>query len=146
MSELTVRQHIQSIAQGADVFSNDDVTLNDWSILDQVGALEAAPFLIILGSEQFSATWASMTGPETQWDVNGMLFEGWDKDWPVTLEAFLASRQSLIDAFNGASARTPSGEYVDIGEIRAGGPIVEYEQGDLTYMAQPIIWSVEEHT
>ena len=142
MSKLTARQAIQATARGAPVFGNDDVTLNDWSVLDAAGATDNAPFLVIIGSERFSARWPSNI--ETTWEIITFLLEAWDIDWPTTLEAFLASRQALVDAFNSGSARAPSGEYYDIGEIRGDGPIVEHTAGDYTYLMQEITFVTEE--
>lgn len=149
MSELTARQHIQDVAQGLSIFADDDVTLNDWSILDQPGALDAAPFLIILIAEEFTTPYG-MSGPQYNQDIVAVLLEAWPTDhhWSTVLENFGATRNALRAGFsaNNGDVRWVSGTNINIQDIRAGGPIYEDTRGAYSFMAQEIVFMTEDLT
>jgi hypothetical protein len=147
VSELLARQHIQTVAQGISVFSAADVTLNDWSILDAPGALQNAPFLIVLIAEDFSTPY-NTSGPQYNQDIIAVLFEAWPTDlqWPSVLENFGATRNALREGFNADSGnkRWVSGTNISIQDIVQGSPIFEDTRGQYTYMAQEIIFVTED--
>lgn len=147
MSEIGIIQGIQDVLQASAAFGDADVTIEDWSVLDQVGALDAAPFAVIRVSDNFEAV-QNTASEETTWQIPVLVYEAWDKDWPTTRKAFGATRQTIIDAFNAQGAARSAGGItgVDIQAIRAATPLEQDAdaRGDYTYMVQVLIFETLE--
>lgn len=134
MSEATVQAGIQDTLQAMSQFADADVTINDWSILDQ--GTSAAPYVIIRNANQFTARKDTYTA-NTKWDIPIELYERFT-DWPTTLNALRDDRQAIIDAFNAnSSVRSAGLSGVTVDEIRAASDVTEVYPPGIDPRQQP---------
>jgi hypothetical protein len=155
MSEQTVMEGIQTVIRALSEFSNSDVTINDWDVLDAAGA--NAPYFIIENSD----TWNSIQGAptaESNWEIVGnLIYYLADTDWVTGMNGFRDARQAIINAFNAAgNARSAGGlEATNIERIRAETPITyifphgidpEFDTEAVpVFAAQSMVFEVEEY-
>lgn len=153
MSEVTIMEGIQTSIQSMSEFADVDVVINDWDILDQVGAKKQAPYVIIEISDDFESLQNTVT-PNNTWNIKVTLIEAFVKKWKPTLDDLGTRRQAIIDKINDGSNRSAGGlDGTSINSIIAGGPVTEVtrryplDPGEAVppdYLAQPIILEVEE--
>lgn len=106
-TEFQLQEGVQTCLRTLSAFSNADVTINDWSILD--GSSANAPFLIIENSETFEDR-QSVKTPGTVWQLPVVLYERF-VNWKDTSNNFRLHRQAILDAFDNADGnfRTAGG-------------------------------------
>ena len=150
-TEQALQEGIQAVIQALSEFDYDDVTINDWNVLDRPGA--GGPFFIIGNSDDFS----SLPGTSEQgfYEIPGDLVQYIaDESWTDGANSFRDARQAIRTAINDGSASTAGGlTTIYIEEIRAGTPIgFLYQYGvdpDLDpdavpmYLVQSMIFRVE---
>ena len=123
MSEKGIQEGIQTVIQGMDEFAYSDVTINDWTVLDESGS--KAPYVVIEESDTFGGRQGALTA-DTNWEVVvNLYYYVADKTWKAGLDGFRDTRQALLDKFNEVgNARTAGGlEATSIDEIRPLTPI-----------------------
>ena len=126
MSEKGIQEGIQTVIQGMDEFAYSDVTINDWTVLDESGS--KAPYIIIHESGQFISRQGAKSA-NTEWDISAWLYYYLaDKSWKDAMNGFRDTRQAILDEFNAVgTARSAGGlEGTSVDEIRAGTEI-EFE-------------------
>lgn len=120
MSEYTIQQGIQAAIQAMSEFDNADVTINDWTVLDQPN--EGAPYVIIESSDDFASTQDTVT-PETTWFIPVTLYE-YFTEWSTALNNLRTRRQAIIDKINSGNQRSAGGlAGTSVRSVRSGGPI-----------------------
>lgn len=121
MSEATIQSGIQAVIQAMTEFSDGDVVINDWSILDQGNS--AAPYVIIENADEFVSR-QDAPSDQTTWQIKITLIEKFI-DWDTTLNYFRTRRQAIIDKINAVgTARSAGGlAATTIDVVRSGGPI-----------------------
>lgn len=146
MSELSIIQGLQDVIQATASFSDSEVTIEDWGILDEPGAVDGGPKLVLRMSDNFDSLQDAQSW-ETTWQIAALLYQPWDDDWPTTRQAAGATRQVILDAFNsvGTNARSAGGiEGVDVRRIYALTPFEQDTRDMYTYMVQVIGFEVVE--
>lgn len=153
MSEATLAAALVAELQAVSVFSADDVTDNDWSVLDS-SVLEA-PFAIVEVADTFVSR-RDVTTAETSYEIGVRIFERFI-DWDTTAVALRATRDAILTYFNavGDSRAFSQTGAIDVTEIRSGSPIEPYydryqdadeEQESLPiFLSQLIIFEVQEY-
>lgn len=134
ITEAIIAAAIQDTLQAMAEFADDDVTLNDWSILD--GDLSAGPFCILTTADDFEARQdtVSQSGTIT---IPVILYVRFT-EWSTSLTAFQGLRQAVINAFtDGARA---FGDGTDLRRIYNTTPI-GYDYG--TYVDPEYIETVD---
>ena len=121
MSELTIRRGIAATLRAMTQFRDQDVTLNDWSVLD--GSRDNAPYAIMGISDTIIARQDTKSGV-TNYEIPVFLYDKW-LDWELSMEAFSVVRQAIIDKFNAVgTARSAGGiEAVSVDVIRTAAPV-----------------------
>lgn len=117
-TELQLQEAIQDVIQELDYFEDEDVTINDWSVLDW--PLVQSPYFVIITADNFDSLQDVITA-STSYDIKAMLIVGLaDKDWHDAYNEFRDIRQDIIDKFNAVgTARSAGGiEGVNIRNIR----------------------------
>ena len=150
MSEATLQADLQrEFLTLTSLFSNGDVTINDWNLLD--GPNENAPYIIIENSDDFAIA-AIQTSATRLWLIPFTLFVRF-LDWGTSEAAFAAARQPVLDHLvNKAYAAASGNLNFGIRSIRAGSPIgyvydryVENDAESLpVFLSQRIIVEVAE--
>jgi len=150
-TEKALQEGIQTVIQALTLFDYDDVTINDWDVLDKPGV--DGPFLIIGNSDDFSSY--PGTSEEGFYEIPAdLVYYIADKSWQDGADGFRDARQVIRTAINDEDAVSAGGlETVFISEIRAGTPIgFLYQYGidpeiepDATpmYLVQSLIFRVE---
>lgn len=124
MIETTVQANIQIIIQGMSEFDDADVTINDWSLLDQSNS--RAPYVIITNASNIDSR-QDTSDEQVTYGLPLFLIERF-VDWETSLNNFRARRQALFNKFTAAgTARSAGGlEGFTINRVRTEGPITEY--------------------
>lgn len=141
MSEKLIEEGIQTILQAMADFADDDVTIEDWTILD--GSTQNAPFVIIEISDDFVSRQDVPSEGDT-WQIPVNLYTRFT-DWATSKTSFRDTRQNIIDEFNSVGTNRSAGittKMTDIQEIRGEGPIGywyrKYEDDDEEPVSDPV--------
>lgn len=150
MSELSVAQSLQTLLRTTTisterVFSDSDVTINNWSVLD--GSFANAPYIVIETSEEFDSRQDTYT-PNTRWQMPVYLVIHYTSRDQAHND-IMTIRQAIIDKLN-SGGRTGNGITID--RIYSSGGFIEIydkyipenEIVDPDYIAQTIMFDVEE--
>jgi len=152
LSEASVQTALQTLIQGMSEYGDSSVTIDDWSILDNLGEA-AAPFVIIGTSDTFVAR-KDTVSENTRWDIPVTIFEVFT-GWPETLANLRTRRQAIIDLLNtDGTQRSVGTSGVTIDVVRNDGLIEGYYDPYLSpedasqalpiYLRQRLILEVEE--
>ncbi len=143
MSEQTVQTAVRDTIRSLSAFSNADVTINDWTILD--GSLDKAPYVIIETADGFSTNMAAMN-PVINWQIPVTLFERFNS-WKQAYDNLAIRRQAIIDRIMLNAEFAPC---MMVNAIRSDSPIGEwfpFQDAPLpTFILQRIILEIEECT
>ena len=123
MSEKGIQEGIQTVIQGMDEFAYSDVTINDWTVLDESGS--KAPYIIIESSDAFRGRQAALSA-NTDWEiVVSLIYYLANTNWQDGMDGFRDTRQAILDEFNTVGTGRSAGglEGTTIDEIRSDTPI-----------------------
>lgn len=152
MNETAVQAAIAVTLRAMSDFSDDDVTINDWKILDQSSA--SAPYAIIENAVNIN-TEKETSDSQNSYDVPVNLFVAFT-EWKATLDAFRNLREAVFAAFiaTGTAMSANGLEGTTIRNIRTGGEIGFYFDRGLSaelqsvsmpaFVSQQILFRVEE--
>lgn len=144
MSQLTIRQGIQTTLRALATFASADVTLSDITILDEPGALSNAPFAVILPAALVESA-AGIGEGLTAWDVPVLVYTGFDstnKTWAQALEEHAAIEEAVI---NGLWADPVPTTETHITAIRTTQEILEDVISEVvSFIFRPLIVTVQE--
>lgn len=141
-TESILQGALKAIIQGLTEFATDDVTINDWNMLDQ--PMNQSPYFIVKTSEEFTVR--EMDGT---WVIQGQLIVGFEDMQAYT--ELQNARQEIIDTFTdpASSASTLGLDGVQVTEIRALSgilPLYADNEGSLAtpvFIYQEIAFNVE---
>jgi hypothetical protein len=126
-TEQTIQEALQTIFQGMDEFGNDDVVINDWSVLDN--PIEDSPYIIISNSDDFEASQPGKT-QVTDWAIHITIFQQFS-EWSTSFNLFRDSRQAIISVMVDGN-RTLGLPGLNLKTIENEGPIEPYFEPYLT--------------
>lgn len=120
-SEQALQEGIQDIMQALSNFDINDVTINDWDVLDRPGS--GGPFFIIGNSDDLSSV--PGTSERGFYEIPGdLIYYVADKSWKVGADGFRDTRQAIRTTINSGDNSTANGlATIFISEMRAGTPI-----------------------
>lgn len=134
MTEKTVAEAVQDVLQAIATFEDADVTINDWSVLDQ--PTTNAPYAIVETADDFGVTYIS-SEEVYRWSIPVTIIEQF-QDWDTSLTAFRDTRQLVIDALGVGGGVVG----LAVRAIRSSGPVgyiyPAYTQVEFTADAIPI--------
>ena len=122
VSEKTIQEAFQTILQALSIFEDNDVVINDWSVLDI--STDNAPYVIIENSDDWSSRRDNVTATD-DWRIPFTLAVKLGAEtWKTALDNFRDARQAILDTMNAdGTARSAGGQAgVDIQVIRPDGP------------------------
>lgn len=154
-TEKQLQEGIQTVLQAVSRFEAEDVTINDWDVLDRPGV--QAPFVIIINEDEFDSRMDTTDTQESETVKAWLLVWLGARTWKEAYDDLRDTRQAIKDAFNtiGSTARSAGGlegvnirrlrSLSEIGYIYAQGVDPE-EQVDATpeYLAQMLGFDVEQ--
>ncbi len=152
MSEAAIQTALQTLIRAMTAYEDNSVTINDWSILDNLGEAHA-PFCIIGSSDNFMARQDTQEA-NTRWDMPITIFEAFT-GWQATLAGITLRRQALVDMINTAGTNRSVGtSEITIDAVRNDGLVEPYYDPYLDpdqiaiaepiYLRQRIVLEVEE--
>ena len=116
VTEKAVQESFQGYFQGLDSYASADVTINDYSVLED--PRDGGPFIVIENSDDFDSLQENYS-PENQYNINLLLLVPFTTD-ASAMNNFRDYRQEIIDGFNGDNAwRSPAGGRTTGGPRRA---------------------------
>ena len=129
MSEKAIQEGLQDIFQGMDEFAEDDVVINDWSILDQ--SMSEAPYVLISNTDDPDFKQPTVKF-ETVWNIRVILFQRF-VNWKTTYDGFRDNRQAIMDAMNTTGTNRSAGGIsgVDVMTIRTATPVIPWFDPDI---------------
>ena len=144
MSQKAIREGIQDTLQALAAFADADVTLSNLDILDEPGALESAPFVVILPPGSFDVISAPARDFIT-WQIPALVYTAFDASnttWASAFEEHAANEQTVIDALQADQMPTTTSR---ITMITGTQDILEDVTNDpVSFIFRPLIIEVEE--
>jgi len=117
MSETAIQSGLQAAFQAMPRFSDADVVINDWRILD--GDITASPYILIENADTMNSRQDTQT-PVTTWDIPVTIYRQFE-DWNTTMGDLRDDRQAVVDDINSDDTRSAGKLQVSINDVRCEG-------------------------
>lgn len=125
-TELSIEQAVQNTLQALSSFEDQDVTINDWNVLDEPTA--KSPWAIVVTSDDFDSrqdtTTATTDYTVPVWLVVDLTGQTWEEAYNQLRDV----RQEIVDTFNAVGTARSAGGLDGVNLVRI------FAMSEITYI------------